>query len=149
MNNDIIENGHNENDELAENENYPKAKVILCYCLFGGAMGGFFLGLLWIFTRFRGVILLEKLSFVFVSMLFGSVLGLLPALFTALILVFRKFYIKSVIDYLYLAILGFIVTAITGITFFVPWYVIATVGAISTVILGKFVLPKKDVSHET
>ncbi len=149
MNKDILENGQNKNDQLTESESYPEKKVMLCYSLFGGAIGGFLLGLLITFIGFDGTISSEELSLLFMTMLLGSIIGLLPALFTAMILVFSKFYIKSVIDYLYLAILGFIVTAIISIEFFVPWYAMGVIGAIVTVILGKLVLPKKDVSHET
>ncbi len=136
---------------------YPTTSVIFLYAFCGGAVGGFFIGLALWFINFYDEGLSVLLGVIFlpmIAMLFGVFFGLIPALVTGLILAIMEFMIKDKKDYLKVAFVGFLTSAIymsiplfnaiTELENFLFILAIGLLGAISAVIVGKYALPKED-----
>ena len=149
---------------------YPTGKVLTCYALFGGGIGGL--------IHLIGVMLFPKnetisrqswqhggLSNFFLAMLvaiaFGTLFGFIPSILTSIIIVLRKIVLSSVWQYFKLFLIGCFVTFFISVIAFhdinrlftsntlVTWLGIlvfnsrlAMVGGLSSVIIGKLALPK-------
>ena len=146
---------------------YPTGKVLTCYALFGGGIGGL--------IHLIGVMLFpmkETISWqqgglnnFFLAMLaaiaFGTLFGFIPSILTSIIIVLRKIVLSSVWQYFRLFVIGCFVTFFIFVIAFhdinrlftsntlVTWLGIlvfngrlAIVGGLSSVIVGKLVLPK-------
>lgn len=146
---------------------YPTGKVLTCYALFGGGIGGL--------IHLMGVMLFpmkETISWqqgglnnFFLAMLaaiaFGTLFGFIPSILTSIIIVLRKIVLSSVWQYFRLFVIGCFVTFFIFVIAFhdinrlftsntlVTWLGIlvfngrlAIVGGLSSVIVGKLVLPK-------
>ena len=147
---------------------YPTGKVLTCYALFGGGIGGL--------IHLIGVMLFpmkETISWqqgglnnFFLAMLaaiaFGTLFGFIPSILTSIIIVLRKIVLSSVWQYFRLFVIGCFVTFFIFVIAFhdinrlftsntlVTWLGIqlfngrlAIVGGLSSVIVGKLVLPKR------
>lgn len=146
---------------------YPTGKVLTCYALFGGGIGGL--------IHLIGVMLFpmkETISWqqgglnnFFLAMLaaiaFGTLFGFIPSILTSIIIVLRKIVLSSVWQYFRLFVIGCFVTFFIFVIAFhdinrlftsntlVTWLGIlvfngrlAIVGGLTSVIVGKLVLPK-------
>ena len=149
---------------------YPTGKVLTCYALFGGGIGGL--------IHLLGVMLFPinetisrhswqhvGLNNFFLAMLgaiaFGTLFGFIPSIVTSIIIVLRKIVLSSVWQYFRLFVIGCFVTFFIFVIAFhdinrlvtsntlVTWLGIlvfngrlAIVGGLSSVIVGKLVLPK-------
>ncbi len=133
---------------------YPTTSVIFIYAFGGGAVGGFFIGLLWGIELFlqelSTISIVELIIIPFSAMFFGFFLGLIPALLTGIILAKKQFMIKEKMDYLEIAFFGFLISIIyvfpslSSSDTFLSLFSVGLIGAISAVIVGKWVLPKED-----
>lgn len=141
-------------------DNYPTGKILTCYALFGGLMGGalfcigtgLFLGIEQLtnhtfrtdLTAFKDV----GIGFT-VIMLASWLLGLIPAFFTGFILaktftkqqIIKPFFIGAILSFLFFfLIFGLLASdVLRGLT---SGLIFALIGGLSSVIVGKFVLPK-------
>lgn len=144
---------------------YPTAKVLLTFALLGGALGGvlllLFIGLLlvvwWAFT-FSGDFDVEAFVAIAVMILpiaigYGAVLGVVPAVVMALILVRSRWQLSGWTDYWLLFALGYGVSVLyfavllVGLQKVADWGwllpTVPVVGGLSTMLLGAMVLPKR------
>ncbi|OPH38962.1 hypothetical protein [Moraxella equi] len=149
---------------------YPKEKVILLFILLGGAVGGFvailsmglWLLLISILKNPSGIF--DYLQYFIVSfltiplfMLYGILLGFIPALLTSIYLSIKEFIIIETKDYGFLFLIGslsvlFSITILIIIADPNPFIfdfndtiltiLLAIIGGISAMICGKFFLPK-------
>ncbi len=135
---------------------YPTTSVIFLYAFAGGAVGGFFVGLaLWLVKFYEeGLsVLLGVIFLPMIAMFFGIFFGMIPALMTGLILAIMEFIIKDKMDYVKVAFVGFLTSAIymsiplfnaiSKLENFLFILAIGLVGAVSAVIVGKYALPKE------
>lgn len=144
---------------------YPNKTVIGSYAvlgtLVGGGVTGVFAGLIVIFrTLWTGEGAMYLVSSLFqvvpIVVLLAMIAGFIPALVTGIVLAWNKVVISHYRDYIKVAVCGLVIS--TGLDFFlllvglffgmvavrefIICIPIALVGAISAVIVGKWVLPK-------
>ncbi len=140
---------------------YPYWRILLCFGLLGGAVGGLLASLLSAIVLSPNDIL-DFILFSPVFMLTGAVIGLIPALLTALVIVLRRMTLTSWVDYCQLFAIGFgssalftlaIIAIDAGIApHYDPKYIplqnyglipyMGGIGGLSALILGHFTLPK-------
>lgn len=132
--------------------NYPSKKVLTIYPLLGGVVGGMpFLTMGLLFALVNGSIRL------FAKMLLTAIaIGFIPALLTAIILVYLKIIIKGNQDYFKVFRIGFLVTFLCFFSFIFIYdnfeesifkgifvvFLFAVAGGVSSLILATFILPK-------
>ncbi len=141
---------------------YPKSRVITCYALFGGAVGGLLVFLSFSINDGRLIIQSSdgEINFLFLFLCVGMILGFIPALIAGLCLSYWQVVIKEPIDYLKVFAFGAVATIIPLILYWIviailekdshfldiEWLVIilflTMVGGLSAVILAPFILPK-------
>ncbi len=145
---------------------YPRKKVIVNYAilgaLVGGMVAGIFVGLIVIFQTLwtgEGTIYLVFTLFKVVStmILLAMVGGFIPALITGIVLAWKKIVVSHYHDYVNVGVLGLVVSAgliflplllglflgMVAVRELIICIPVALVGAISAVIVGKWVLPKE------
>lgn len=146
---------------------YPTGKVLTYYALFGGGIGGLIhlIGVM-LFPMNETISWQHVgLNNFFLTMLatiaFGTLFGFIPSIVTSIIIVLRKIVLSSVWQYFRLFLIGCFVTFFIFVIAFhdinrlftsntlVTWLGIlvfngrlAIVGGLSSVIVGKLVLPK-------
>lgn len=140
---------------------YPYWRILLCFSLLGGAVGGLLASLLSAIVLSPNDIL-DFILFSPVFMLTGAGIGLIPALLTALVIVLRRMTLTSWMDYCQLFAIGFgssalftlaIIAIDAGIApHYDPKYMplqnyglipyMGGIGGLSALILGRFTLPK-------
>lgn len=101
---------------------YPSIRISILFVLFGGAIGGLLIGLSLILLVILEEIFIshdfnlngfgEFIGIVFLSIFFGSVIGFLPALISALIIVKKRLNLSMQKIYKQLFIIGFLSTLI-------------------------------------
>ena len=146
---------------------YPTGKVLTYYALFGGGIGGLIhlMGVMlfpmketisWQYVGLNNFFL-ARLG----AIAFGTLFGFIPSIVTSIIIVLRKIVLSSVWQYFRLFVIGCFVTFFIFVIAFhdinrlftsntlVTWLGIlvfngrlAIVGGLSSVIVGKLVLPK-------
>ena len=140
---------------------YPYWRILLCYSLLGGAVGGLLASLLSAIVLSPNDIL-DFILFSPVFMLTGAGIGLIPALMTALVIVLRRMTLTSWVDYCKLFAIGFGSSALFTLALIAidagiaphynPKYMplqnyglipyMGINGGLSAVILARFTLPK-------
>ena len=93
---------------------YPKSRVITCYALFGGAVGGLLVFLSFSINDGRLIIQSSdgEINFLFLFLCVGMILGFIPALIAGLCLSYWQVVIKEPIDYLKVFAFGAVATII-------------------------------------
>lgn len=145
-----------------ELDNYPTDKVVSTYALLGGAIGGILIGIFLMvikFPRYTGMdetfgdLLIGLFSFA----LYGAFFGLIPAMMTGWCVANRKIYLDDKANFFKIFVIGFIVsgffTAIMTVVFLyqeiLSWlkyiFIFGSIGGLSSIIVGKFVLPKEKI----
>ncbi len=133
---------------------YPIIKVIIGYAILGTLCGAV-VSILGELIR-ESFVIKNKLDWIFGTIVVSAI-GFMPALITGVILAWRKLFIKSFLDYVKIALLGLIISVSYGfllLCFFIGidrirnetgdiFLLMGLVGAISAVIVGKLLLPKK------
>ncbi len=133
---------------------YPIIKVIIGYAILG-SLCGVIVSILGVLAM-EGFVIKNKVDWTF-GITIVSAIGFMPALITGCILAWRKFIITNLFDYIKIALLASIISASYGflvLYFFIKVHKMGTdevkifllmglVGAISAVIVGKLLLPKK------
>lgn len=140
---------------------YPYWRILLCFSLLGGAVGGLLVSLFNFFAYpFHDI--LDVILTIASMVLIGAVIGLIPALLTALVIILRRMTLTSWVDYCQLFAIGFgssalfmlaIIAIDAGIApHYDPKYMplqnydlipyMGGIGGLSAVILGRFTLPK-------
>ena len=147
---------------------YPTGKVLTYYALFGGGIGGLIHLIGVMLFPMKETISWQQggLNNFFLAMLaaiaFGTLFGFIPSILTSIIIVLRKIVLSSVWQYFRLFVIGCFVTFFIFVIAFhdinrlftsntlVTWLGIlvfngrlAIVGGLSSVIVGKLVLPKR------
>lgn len=139
---------------------YPTNKVILSYSLLGGAMGGVLLGFYITFIAYPNYTNLDEtiLGFlfgIFFYAFFGAIVGFLPAITAGSFIAKREIYLHDKSSILKVFTIGFVVsgflTAIITLPFLFneisDWlkytFVFGSIGGLSSLIVGSFVLPKE------
>ena len=89
---------------------YPYWRILLCYSLLGGAVGGLVTSLFNFFAYpfadpFHDI--LDIILIIASAMLIGAAIGLIPALLTALVIVLRRMTLTNWVDYCKLFAIGF------------------------------------------
>lgn len=131
---------HNSHNETAANDNsYPTGKVIINYLLFGGPIGGSFIGLLLMIASAR-----FDLSYVLGGSAVGFIFGLIPATLTGFLIASFKLN-RDFKGLLWSAIIGagitFNLTNVIGSTISML-LILTVIGAFSAILTGLFTLPK-------
>ncbi|MDN6275105.1 hypothetical protein [Psychrobacter sp.] len=145
-----------ESSTTATVPSYPKGKVIALYGVLGGAVGGLIIAS---YTSVRSVIergasiheVADIIVVLSVATVFGSILGLLPALLTGYIAYKLELYFDSIRKVLPLFVIGFMCTFLC-----VFWYILGSystdsainiiliccIGGTSAIVTGLVALPK-------
>lgn len=151
---------HSLND--IEETPYPINKVGWGYSLLGGMVGGAIVGISFIFD-YQGLELL--LIFILASIVCGALLGLIPSAITGAWIINKKLRIKNIEDYCKLFLMGFLVSSIYAVLalilnqYLFEWFPssnftgqllpitagMGLLGGVSSIILGKILLPKVSV----
>lgn len=175
--------------DTAKKDPYPSQYVFCSYTIFGGTVGGALVG---IGSAMIDILFSNGSSSIFITMIvivlciaLGFIIGLVPAMLTAWLIIRRKIILNRLTDYLKIFAIGFIVTSLcflVFITFFYlksyfvaylnayfnrlsyPHFVVNTtdiimalkmswliglIGGISSVIVGKWRLPKLSASKRS
>ena len=143
----------------ASESSYPTNLVGWGYSLMGGAIGGAIAGVFFIFDTQN----IEVLIFIIImSIISGTVLGLIPSIITGAWIANNKTTIKSIEDYCKVFLMGFLVSSVYGLLativsqYVFDWRINSTfsqyllpitggmglLGGLSSMILGKMMLPK-------
>lgn len=141
---------------------YPYWRILLCFSLLGGAVGGLITSLFNFFAYLFTNDILDIILTIASAMLIGAVIGLIPALLTALVIVLRRMTLTSWVDYCKLFAIGFGSSALFTLALIAidaglaphydPKYMplqdyglipyMGIIGGLSAVILARFTLPK-------
>ena len=141
---------------------YPYWRILLCFSLLGGAVGGLITSLFNLFAYLFTNDTLDIILTIASAMLIGAVIGLIPALLTALVIILRRMTLTSWVDYCKLFAIGFgssalfmlaIIAIDAGLApHYDPKYMplqdyglipyMGIIGGLSAVILARFTLPK-------
>ena len=141
---------------------YPYWRILLCFSLLGGAVGGLITSLFNLFAYLFTNDTLDIILTIASAMLIGAVIGLIPALLTALVIILRRMTLTSWVDYCKLFAIGFgssalfmlaIIAIDAGLApHYDPKYMplqdyglipyMGIIGGLSAVILVRFTLPK-------
>ena len=141
---------------------YPYWRILLCYSLLGGAVGGLITSLFNLFAYLFTNDTLDIILTIASAMLIGAVIGLIPALLTALVIILRRMTLTSWVDYCKLFAIGFGSSALFMLAIIAidagmaphydPKYMplqdyglipyMGIIGGLSAVILARFTLPK-------
>ena len=146
-------------DNEASESLYPTNLVGWGYSLMSGAIGGAIVGVFFIFDTQN----IEVLIFIIImSIISGAVLGLIPSIITGVWIANNKTTIKSIEDYCKLFLMGFLVNSVYGLLatiisqYVFDWRItnnfsqyllsitggMRLLGRLSSMILGKMILPK-------
>ena len=141
---------------------YPYWRILLCFSLLGGAVGGLITSLFNLFAYLFTNDTLDIILTIASAMLIGAVIGLIPALLTALVIILRRMTLTSWVDYCKLFAIGFGSSALFMLAIIAidagmaphydPKYMplqdyglipyMGIIGGLSAVILARFTLPK-------
>ena len=141
---------------------YPYWRILLCFSLLGGAVGGLITSLFNLFAYLFTNDILDIILTIASAMLIGAAIGLIPALLTALVIVLRRMTLTSWVDYCKLFAIGFGLSALFMLAIIAidaglaphydPKYMplqdyglipyMGIIGGLSAVILARFTLPK-------
>ena len=141
---------------------YPYWRILLCFSLLGGAVGGLITSLFNLFAYLFTNDTLDIILTIASAMLIGAVIGLIPALLTALVIVLRRMTLTYWVDYCKLFAIGFGSSALFMLAIIAidagmaphydPKYMplqdyglipyMGIIGGLSAVILARFTLPK-------
>lgn len=127
---------------------YPNARVILTFALFGGALGGLLMALFDVLADARTGIIVIPFDFDFVltaAMLLGTVFGCLPATLCGLVLAERRC-VRSWQSAGFAALVGGAASALLMVDWALDGRLLAcgVIGAITAAILAALVLPKAE-----
>ena len=86
---------------------YPYWRILLCFSLLGGAVGGLITSLFNLFAYLFTNDILDIILTIASAMLIGAAIGLIPALLTALVIVLRRMTLTYWVDYCKLFAIGF------------------------------------------
>ena len=146
----------------AQPASYPYWRILLCFSLLGGAVGGLITSLFNLFAYLFTNDILDIILIIASAMLIGAVIGLIPALLTALVIVLRRMTLTYWVDYCKLFAIGFGSSALFTLALIAidaglaphydPKYMplqdyglipyMGIIGGLSAVILARFTLPK-------
>ena len=141
---------------------YPYWRILLCFSLLGGAVGGLITSLFNLFAYLFTNDTLDIILTIASAMLIGAVIGLIPALLTALVIILRRMTLTYWVDYCKLFAIGFGSSALFTLALIAidaglaphydPKYMplqdyglipyMGIIGGLSAVILARFTLPK-------
>lgn len=141
---------------------YPYWRILLCFSLLGGAVGGLITSLFNLFAYLFTNDILDIILTIASAMLIGAVIGLIPALLTALVIILRRMTLTSWVDHCKLFAIGFGSSALFMLAIIAidagmaphydPKYMplqdyglipyMGIIGGLSAVILARFTLPK-------
>ncbi len=141
---------------------YPYWRILLCFSLLGGAVGGLITSLFNLFAYLFTNDILDIILTIASAMLIGAAIGLIPALLTALVIVLRRMTLTNWVDYCKLFAIGFGSSALFTLALIAidaglaphydPKYMplqdyglipyMGIIGGLSAVILARFTLPK-------
>ena len=125
---------------------YPNARVILTFALFGGALGGLLMALFDTLPDARTGIMVIPFDFDFVlsaAMLLGAIVGCLPATLCGLILAWRRC-VRSWQSAGFAALVGGAASVLLMVDWALDGRLLAcgVIGAITAAILSTLVLPQ-------
>ncbi|WP_201589108.1 hypothetical protein [Psychrobacter fozii] len=146
-------------NEIKESS-YPFNRVGWGYSLLGGSTGGLMVGVLFIFD-YQGIELL--LIFIVSSIVLGAVFGLIPSIITGVWIVKNEMKIQGAENYCKLFLMGFLVSSTYAVSvvllnyYIFEWFLMdnfslqlfsftggmGLLGGLSSMILGKLLLPKE------
>lgn len=155
----------NPTNRRRHNPAYPRFRVVMCFLLAGGAVGGFLIALVSIFYQFVDYIQNRRLFYDFIETvvaslffmpLIGAVVGSIPALLTGIYLAYTRFYIAEKAHYAYLFLMGIVVSFLVFVIAFTVIFhgksvasedimgclLFSLAGGLSAMICGKLFLPK-------
>lgn len=129
---------------------YSMKRVIVQYCLFEGMIGGAIL-CIYLTIKSRDILMLSMLP---MMMYFSLILGFIPALLTGVFVAAQKLY-RSWLSTIKAAVTGLIVGMIYASGYvegsdkgLLDIFLLGLVGALSSALLSRFVLPKSSISSE-
>ena len=144
---------------------YPREKIVSTYSAFGGVLGGFILYIIMILsTKYMnfsydsitvlGYVLPKYISVIVVQLhmmgmfiCMGGIVGFIPALLTAWIIVASKIYATAK-SFILVFVIGMMVSALFLAFLRASFWTIAVTGGTSAVILAFFSLPKKPLEND-
>lgn len=143
----MLDNHTKRENLIIKDKPYPRRKVITYFAVYGGAVGGIIISLINALLSLTPYALL----LIIYALPFGVILGLIPAVATALTLAKIEQHITNKRDYLTVACIGLVVTLLLAAllpVFFQSWdafllsLALASIGAFSAVIVGSWALPR-------
>lgn len=149
---------------------YPSSSVRWGYSLLGGATGGAIVGMiLGLLSIFDGLNVAAIILVTIFSIIFGFVLGLLPAIITGLWIAKENIQINDAKDYLRIFFIGFSVSSIYALLALLVVFGFSLdrltldvanlfkglefiagmgwIGGMSSIVLGKLVVPKVSIQN--
>lgn len=146
-------------EKQSNTKSYPWLRVLIGFGLFGGWVGATVMSLMFVLFAGLGPESWQGFDFkyffenIFAGLTFKVIVGLLPAVMTAGVVIYQKLYLKTFKDWLKLALLGFVITipfsliAMTmaesiDIEMFFLAVMVGLSGLFSALIIGGLTIPK-------